>query len=183
MLRAILAAYGELPIQLWVHPAPDDMPLNAAQLTAWYGRFGFAPLPERPGGLERAPQPPVIDARQPRTALSDQATVAVPYRWTSDAGGRSHILRAGSDASRDGGTARVTLCGRNAADWLDWDLAPEEASCLRCHRIWQGSTKASDAGAPARSATGDPHDATPYRVVPDNNGGSHDHRNVSISEG
>ena len=62
MLRAILDAYGDLPIQLWCHPEPEDMPLTATQLAAWYGRYGFVPLPDRPDWMERAPGPPAPDA-------------------------------------------------------------------------------------------------------------------------
>ena len=62
MLHAILDAYGDRPIRLWCHPEPEDMPLNAAQLAAWYGRFGFVPLPDRPEWMERAPGRPARDA-------------------------------------------------------------------------------------------------------------------------
>ena len=62
MLRAVLDTYGDLPIQLWCHPEPDDMPLTATQLAAWYGRYGFVPLPDRPDWMERAPGPPAPDA-------------------------------------------------------------------------------------------------------------------------
>ena len=62
MLCAILDAYGDLPIQLWCHPEPEDMPLTATQLAAWYGRFGFLPLPDRPDWMERAPGRPATDA-------------------------------------------------------------------------------------------------------------------------
>ena len=57
MLNAILDGYGDLPIQLWCHPEPEDMPLNATQLAAWYARFGFVPLPDWPEWMERAPGP------------------------------------------------------------------------------------------------------------------------------
>src|SRR5688500_10459249 len=62
MLRAILDAYGDLQIRLWCHPQPEDMPLNVAQLAAWYGRFGFVPLPDCPEWMERAPGTPETDA-------------------------------------------------------------------------------------------------------------------------
>ena len=62
MLRAILDAYSDRPIRLRCHPQPEDMPLNAAQLAAWYGRFGFAPLPDRPEWMECAPGTPETDA-------------------------------------------------------------------------------------------------------------------------
>lgn len=62
MLRAILDAYGDRPIRLRCHPQPEDMPLTAAQLAAWYARFGFVPLPDRPEWMERAPGTPATDA-------------------------------------------------------------------------------------------------------------------------
>ena len=62
MLRTVLDAYGDLPIRLWCHPQPEDMPLTAAQLAAWYARFGFVPLPDRPEWMERAPGAPATDA-------------------------------------------------------------------------------------------------------------------------
>ena len=62
MLRAILDAYGDLPIQLWCHPEPADMPLTATQLAAWYGRFGFVPLPDGPEWMEHAAGTPALEA-------------------------------------------------------------------------------------------------------------------------
>lgn len=62
MLGAILDAYGDLPIQLWCHPEPEDMPLNATQLATWYARLGFVPLPDRPEWMERAPGPAAREA-------------------------------------------------------------------------------------------------------------------------
>jgi GNAT superfamily N-acetyltransferase len=41
MLQAFLDTYPDLPIRLKVKPDSDDAPLDAAQLAAWYGRFGF----------------------------------------------------------------------------------------------------------------------------------------------
>ncbi len=62
ILRAILDTYGDLPIQLWCHPEPEDMPLAATQLAAWYGRFGFVPIHERSEWMERAPGRPARHA-------------------------------------------------------------------------------------------------------------------------
>ena len=62
MLRAILDAYGDLPIRLWYHPQPEDMPLTATQLAAWYGRYGFMPLPDRLEWMERVPRTPMKDS-------------------------------------------------------------------------------------------------------------------------
>lgn len=41
MLRALLDTYADQVIRLKVEPDKDDMPLNAEQLAAWYGRHGF----------------------------------------------------------------------------------------------------------------------------------------------
>lgn len=50
---------------------------------------------------------------------------------------RSHLLRQDAAGSMYGSAPRITLCGKDAADWLDWSNEPDEVQCVVCLRRWR----------------------------------------------